>query len=204
MCKNVGNLSGSKWKPARKKNEASDVLQLELLQHRPDSSLPLTPCAWERAQVLLLFHPCFIMVLPSQSTSSPAHFLAWCVSSPGLWQGLLIPLSPHKDHLPSGCIILFLVSQVKFTFLLFPFTVCSHPLLQPCPWWTECPAPAGTPCLLLFSLPPQTMEHLCWNDPQDHPSFLNQDLQGVHLAYSICWRCDSSLLYLFIHIKSKL
>lgn len=167
------------------------MLQLEVLQHQPDSCHSLILCTWERAQVLLLFHPCFIVVLPSQRTSNPACFLAWCVSSPDSWQGLLIlllqtSLSKTTFHLAISSCSLFARSNFLSFFSpskplrnLFP---PSSPALS---GWAECPAPAGSPCLLPFSLSLWTMGHLCWNDLRGHPSFLIQDLQGIHLAYSI-------------------
>lgn len=177
------------------------MLQWEVLQHQPDSSHSLILCTWEQAQVLLLFHLCFIVALPSQSMSNPACFLAWHVSSPDSWQGLLIlllqtSLSKATFRLAIPSCLLF--ARSNFIFFFSP----SKPLRSPFPpsspalsGWAECPAPAGTPCLLPFSPPLWTMQYLCWNDPQDHPSFLIQDLQGIHLAYSIHQRC------LFIKIK---
>lgn len=154
-----------------------------------NQTLPLILCTWEQAWVLLLFDSCCVRVLPSQSTSSPASFLTRCASSPGSWRHIFILLLQIPLTKTTSNLNLFVMYQIKVTFLLFPLEATEK--LVPvffftCPQRAEFPAPVGTLCLLPFHLSLWTME-LWWRDPQSHTSFLIQDLQGIHLDCSIHW-----------------
>lgn len=122
-------------------------------------TLPLILCTWEQARVLLLFDSCFMRVLPSQSTSSPASSLAWCVSSPGSWQVIFIlllqtPLTKTTSNLSS-----FLIYQINVTFLLFPLKATERLLFSSSlvPGELNSP-PVGVLCLLPLYLSLWTMD----------------------------------------------
>lgn len=151
--------SGSKWKSARKKMRFLIYFSWRYCSTILTLSLPLNLCTREQAQVLLLFDSCFLRVLPSQSTSSPASFLAWCVSSPGLWQGIFILLLQTPLTKTTRNLSPFLIYQIKVTFLLFPLKATEKlvpVLFFTCPLGAEFPAPVGT---LSPDLLPVTMDN---------------------------------------------